>query len=586
MMAADDATGLLAEALSEPVAVPAILLPNGTANTTAESLLAAGGPGDPTLPGFNNVARSGDNGTVVYLGAGWVLTANHVALTSTITFAGESYVVDTSSVTRLTNADGTNTDLKMFKVVGNPPVPELFTSYIASAPASGHVYMVGNGYATVSEKHWSVNRSLTPWVWTEISKPANYTSGNYGGVTTTGPRVVRWGENTVHDTDMYMPIGGVNVAGFTTRFDHELYTNQHGLTYEAQASSGDSGGAVFSLQNGKWVLSGIMLAVSGTLSGQPSNTAIYGGVTFIADISAYRTQILSIAGVVHRQLVYNQSAFDNNTPGVGTNEDAAIAPDKSAYRAGTGLSTFNNVSSYSHGINSIAIDIASVHGDVTAQDFDFRIGQNSALNTWSEAPSPTLVTVRSGAGIGGSDRVHILWPNDTILNTWLEVTVKGNDALGGFNTNTGLAKSDVFYFGHRTGDAGGNSANAAVTGLYDELGARNHTAIFQPITNPYDFDKNMMVGLSDQMIARMNIGILLMVDLPATAAAASLAEEDEDVNGLIELPPSEEPLPAIRSMLAARAQAFAAYAVQPEPLLTDLFTSNSWFHSFWRRTIR
>ncbi len=565
LMAADDPTGTVVEVQTDPIAEPAILMPSGNPNTTAASLLAAGGPGDPALPGFNNVARSGENGTVVYLGAGWALTANHVSLTSTITWAGQAYTVDTSSVTRLTNPDGSNTDLKMFKVNGDPPLPELFTSFIASAPASGRVIMVGNGYSSSGEHFWSINRNTTPWTWTEIAEPANPNYNNYAGVTVTGPRMIRWGENTVHDTGLYIPIGTVSVAGFTTRFDRQPYTNQPALANEAQASSGDSGGAVFALEEGNWVLSGIMLATSGSASGQPSSTSLYGSITFIADLSVYRTQILAIAGVVNRQLVYNNSSFDGNTPEVGTSEDAAIAAEKTAYLPGTGLSTFDNISSYSRGINSVVVDVASVHGTLTAADFGFKIGTDNSPESWIDAPTPTLISVRAEAGQGGSDRVHIIWPDGAIYGVWLEVTVKGNDALGGFNTNTGLAKTDVFYFGHRPGDAGGNSEAAAVTSAYDELGARLNPGVNEPVTTVYDFDKNRVVSASDQLFARFNVGILLMIDLPATIGATSLAAEVESpgASGIIELAPPQlwEP-PWMQPVHDA---VFAALAQLPPP---------------------
>ena len=123
-----------------PIAEPAVLVANGNPNTDAASLLAAGGPGNPALPGFANVARSGEYGSVIYLGAGWALTANHVSLTSTINFGGTWYTVDTSSVRQLKNANNTSTDLKMFRVQGDPPLPNILNSYIASAGQRSRVH--------------------------------------------------------------------------------------------------------------------------------------------------------------------------------------------------------------------------------------------------------------------------------------------------------------------------------------------------------------------------------------------------------------------------------------------------------------
>src|SRR5205814_10173492 len=51
---------------------------------------------------------------------------------------------------------------------------------------------------------------------------------------------------------------------------------------------------------------------------------------------------------------------------------------------------------------------------------------------WSDAPLPTEVLVRRGAGAAGSDRIEIVWPDGAIQKQWLQVTVKAD-------ANTGLA---------------------------------------------------------------------------------------------------------------------------------------------------
>ena len=61
----------------------------------------------------------------------------------------------------------------------------------------------------------------------------------------------------------------------------------------AQATVGDSGGGVF-LSDG--TLIGLIDA-EGTFSGQPANTSVFGDGTFIADLSKYRPEILSIVAV-------------------------------------------------------------------------------------------------------------------------------------------------------------------------------------------------------------------------------------------------------------------------------------------------
>ncbi len=510
---------------SPPIAEPAVLVGPGGLNADAASLLAAGGPGDPALPGFSNVARSGENGSVVYLGAGWALTANHVSLTSSINFGGTFYAVDTSSIRQLHNANGSGTDLKMFRVVGDPPLPELLSSFIATAPPSGHVFMIGNGLTRGQELFWSVDKSQTPWVWTQISEPVIPTPNTFGGVSIVSPRVIRWGDNVVRDTNLSLTVGGLTISAFTTQFDDLAYTGQPGQPNEAQASAGDSGGAVFSFVNGKWVLSGLMIAVSGPLSGQPSSTAIYGSVTVMIDLSVYRDEILSIVGVAERNVFYDNSSFDGNTIGVNPADDLAIATDKSAYLPGSGLATFASVTSFVRGINGIMVDLASTHGTITTADFSFKVGNNNSPSTWVDAPAPTTVSVRPGAGVGGSDRIEIVWASGAIVNQWLEVVVKGDDALGGFNSNTGLAASDVFFWGNKVADSG-TSPGAATFSTTTTDAAQVFASIGtnKPITDLRDYNRDGQVNTTDAAIVFASIGSIVRIDVASGGPFAPLAE--------------------------------------------------------------
>src|SRR5262249_10941740 len=148
-------------------------------------------------------------------------------------------------------------------------------------------------------------------------------------------------------------------------------------------------------------------------------------------------------------------------------------------------------------------------GGVTLSDFNFKVGTSSLVSTWGAAPAPTGFSVRSGAGENGSDRIVLTWANNAIQNTWLQVIVEGNDVLGGFNANTGLAASDVFFFGNRVGDTFLNAPPLVVsTTVGDGVGARVNAGVLQSITSPFDFDRNQTVGVGDELIARNNPGLL------------------------------------------------------------------------------
>jgi len=220
-----------------------------------------------------------------------------------------------------------------------------------------------------------------------------------------------------------------------------------------------------------------------------------------------------------RKLFYNNSGpnatrYDHADPAINAFDDAAIASDKTPYIAGSGAATFASISSYSKGINGIMVDISGTHaGDLNASDFTFKVGNNNAPLNWSAAPAPASIAIRAGAGVGGSDRVEITWADGAILSNavnnkpWLEVIVKGNDALGASNLRTGLAASNVFFWGSSMGDTGLGDSPRFITNVTDELHARNNPKSLLnniPITNIDDFNRDSRVDLADQLIARNN----------------------------------------------------------------------------------
>ena len=236
---------------------------------------------------------------------------------------------------------------------------------------------------------------------------------------------------------------------------------------------------------------------------QTSNTAA----------ATINTSLSSPATVAGRFLFYNNSKFDKNTAGIaaGTTDDAAIAPDKSALLPGAPTATSANVSSYSKGINGIMVDLTTTsgnHGSITLanilNDFTFKVGNNNTPSTWATATSPISVSVRAGAGTGGSDRVELIWADNAIKETWLEVIVKAN-------SDTGLAQQageptgvgDVFFFGDAAADDFNGETTIAFTNATDDLDARSHAGV-ATITNIYDYNKDGFVNSTDSLAARVS----------------------------------------------------------------------------------
>ena len=239
-------------------------------------------------PGWANVGYiNGASG--IYLGAGWVLTAAHVGA-GNITFLGTSYAPLAGTTVQLTNNTidrTTNTDLLMFQLASTPAGLGSLT-LASTAPTLGSgVTMIGAGRDRGGLIQWNVDTGADPWTWTQVSS-----GGNFAGYQTSETSLMRWGTNAVSTTDVWVNAtnGVPDVKSFATTFN-ALTLNDN----EAQAVLGDSGGAVFTKKESAWELSGVMFTVAG-FEGQPSaaTTPVFGNATFSADLSFYRSQIMSI----------------------------------------------------------------------------------------------------------------------------------------------------------------------------------------------------------------------------------------------------------------------------------------------------
>jgi hypothetical protein len=236
------------------------------------------------------------------------------------------------------------------------------------------------------------------------------------------------------------PVDGMDLADLTLTRD-----GGPNLLTPAQAITASADGVTWTLANlgpltrtaGRYTLA---LGAAGSGIVDRSGNALTAGAT-----DAWRT----FASVSDRRVFYNNSFFDGNDPAANAADDAALAPDKRALRPGQ-TASFANVTGYSRGLNGVMIDINGLPSDpnvLGAADFTFGVNGGGAAAPWADAPAPSSVTIRRGAGLAGSDRVTVVFPDNTIRDTWLKVTVLATD-------RTGLSAPDVFYFGNLVGDAG------------------------------------------------------------------------------------------------------------------------------------
>jgi hypothetical protein len=217
------------------------------------------------------------------------------------------------------------------------------------------------------------------------------------------------------------------------------------------------------------------------------------------------------AAVAARRLFYNDSAFDGHSSGMGPADDGAV-PNKTAYLPGSGVATFASVSSYTKGINGIMIDLAGAHGEISLADLEFRVGTSADPANWTAAPAPSGLLLRPGAGAGGTDRLEITWPNNSIRNQWLEVRVKPN-------AHTGLASDDLFYWANRIGDVGaGTPANMFVSSAADSTAVLSQLGVAPLIDTPLDFNRDGLVTAVDKTIVMSSFGSLVRLNLGSIAA--------------------------------------------------------------------
>jgi len=246
-----------------------------------------------------------------------------------------------------------------------------------------------------------------------------------------------------------------------------------------------------------------------------------------------------------RQAFYNDSKWDESPgnpegdPAANAYDDNAIAPDKTALLPGESA-TFAHYTSFSKGINGIMVDIAGLPGTPIADDFELRMGNDGSPDGWPAAPDPSI-TVRAGEGVGGSDRVTLIWasfdtvnPDPTaqaVAKAWLQVTVLATPNTGleaiGTDGPTGLPIGDVFYFGNALGDSGtGNFGGVAQVNAVDSGAVRDnpHNPFVDPapIDDFVDFNRDQWVNAVDFGLVRDNatnpLTALKLITAPAAGS--------------------------------------------------------------------
>jgi hypothetical protein len=224
------------------------------------------GQGNTTKPlgfdGWDYVGRV--NGlTGVYLGDGWAIATSHGG-PGDLLLDGVLYPWFPGSDVQLLNPGGSAADLVMFQLFPFPSTLPLLPLRAVTPLVGELAILVGNGGARGTPTSWDPNGPIAPppldgWNWD------------------TATLEKRWGTNQLAGITAFL-----GTAAVFTEYDAAQV-----ILPEAQAASGDSGGALFITDAMGTELAGIIYAF-GPYPGLPAGTAIYSNLTCAARSVVYR----------------------------------------------------------------------------------------------------------------------------------------------------------------------------------------------------------------------------------------------------------------------------------------------------------
>lgn len=188
---------------------------------------------------------------------------------------------------------------------------------------------------------------------------------------------------------------------------------------------------------------------------------------------------------------YDNSIFDQFTPGPNPNDSQAIAPGKQALLPGQTADP-SHYSNYVKGINGIMIDVDWLYDLPDVDDFRFLMGNNCSVDKWEDAPLPQQLSVESE---DTGYRITLTWSEDAVTNHWLRTEVRNDGQII-------MPTDHVFYFGNAVADIG-NSSQDTVVNMTEVLAWRDHRTTLAdpaPIGEPHDVNRDGLVNNTDLLI--------------------------------------------------------------------------------------
>lgn len=282
----------------------------------------------------------------------------------------------------------------------------------------------------------------------------------------------------------FWPLPVTGLGSSRTNLDTTQGANTGGITIE------DLGGG-----NRKMTIN-VDCIFSVSINGLPLNNATYQG------------QIVATASLTQPAQIVNRFVYHGGFSGAGTPPDNAIDTVKQLAKEGTGaILSLDNLISSSRGVNGVVFDIENLGngGALSASDFEVQVSPQGAFDAgsnppagWGAGPAPSSVTVVAGT----PSRVRVEWPNNSISNRWLRLTVKAN-------ANTGLTSPETYYVGHLLGETTGLSGTVYTVAFADITPIRSQVGSTVDASSIVDIDKNGTVAFADISAMRANVGAQL-----------------------------------------------------------------------------
>jgi sialidase-1 len=168
---------------------------------------------------------------------------------------------------------------------------------------------------------------------------------------------------------------------------------------------------------------------------------------------------------------------------------------------------YRNLINTAHGINGIVMDVNNLAEpeSLSANDFKVQVSPTGTFDEaihppslWRQGPTPSYVNVTPGP----TSRIIIEWPDYSIMNRWLRITVKANQT-------SGLPDPAVFYLGHLLGEVTGNQQSVFSVNFSDIVPIRSAIGQLVGADSILDIDKNGVIALADISVMRPNVGAQL-----------------------------------------------------------------------------